>query len=280
MPNPGKYAELAEQLAQLIKTECSPGERFPANSEIARRYGVSENTASRAVRALKERGLLSGKVGGKTWVRVAPTRVLRSNERYHREKESVRLPEDERRMWGVSEASTGTSIADVAEDAVEVAVVAAPGDIAEMMALTRHQKVLRRTYRRHHRNGEGANISVSYMPYDLVSDNPEILDPANEPWPGGVQHQLYTVGVEVDRIEDRVTSDMPTEKEIEEQDIPPGVPIIRVRKLTYDTNDRIVEITDIPFPADRIELRFVTRLERWADTDLLSAHPDVQVRKH
>jgi GntR family transcriptional regulator len=264
MPNPGKYAELAEQMAQVIATEHSPGDRFLTNPEIARRYGVSENTASRAVRALKERGLLSGKVGGKTWVRVVPTRILRSNERYHQEKESVHLPEDERRTWGVSESSTGTPIGEVAGDSVDFAVVAAPEDVAELMALTRHQKVLRRTYQRHHRNGEGASTSVSYLPYDLVSGNAEILDPTNEPWPGGTQHQLYTVGVEVDRIEDRVTSDMPTEKEVEEQDIPPGVPIIRVRKITYDTNDRVVEVTDIPFPADRIELRFVTQLERWA----------------
>jgi GntR family transcriptional regulator len=263
MPNPGKYAELAEQLAQVIATEHSPGDQFLTNPEIARRYGVSVNTASRAVQALKERGLLSGKVGGKTWVRVAPTRVLRSNETYQREKANVRLSEDERRMWGVSEASTGIPIDEVAENSVDFAVVAPPEDIAGLMGLTQQQKVLRRTYRRHHRNGEGVSIAVSYMSYDLVSGNTEILDPTNEPWPGGVQHQLYTVGVEVDRIEDRVTSEMPTEQEVGEQDIPPGVPIIRVRKITYDTNDRVVEVTDVPFPADRTELRFVTRLERW-----------------
>ncbi|AEW95904.1 MULTISPECIES: GntR family transcriptional regulator [Streptomycetaceae] len=264
MPNVGKYAELAERLAQLIEDDYSPGQQFLTNPEIAKRYSVSGNTASRAVQALKERGLLSGKVGGKTWVRVAPVRHLRSNEMYHREKQRVRLGEEERRTWGISEDSTKMAVTEIAENSVDFAIVTPPADVAELLGLTSGQKVLRRSYRRRNHRGEGASTSVSYLPYDLVSRNPEILDPTTEPWPGGTQHQLYTVGVEVDRIEDRVTAEMPTEREVEEQDIPPGVPMIRVRKITYDTSDRVVEVTDIPFPADRIELQFVTRLERWA----------------
>ncbi|MFG2138994.1 UTRA domain-containing protein [Streptomyces sp. NPDC048650] len=263
MPNPGKYAELAERLAQLIESDYAPGDQFLTNSEIARRYGVSANTASRSVQALKEAGRLSGKVGGKTWVRVVPTHHQRSNEMYHQEKLRVRLPEAERRTWGVSEDSTRTSIDHVGEDSVEFAVIAPPSDIAELMGLASGQKVLRRSYRRRNRPHEGASTSVSYLPYDLASRNPEILDPTNEPWPGGTQHALCTVGIEVDRIEDRVTGEMPTDREVEEQDIPPGVPILRVRKILYDTSDRVVGVADIPFAADRVELRYLTRLERW-----------------
>ncbi|MFH8628471.1 GntR family transcriptional regulator [Streptomyces lydicus] len=264
MPNPGKYAALAEQLAGLINTDYSPGDQFLTNYKIAERYGVSGHTVSRAVQALKERGLLSGKVGGKTWVRVPPVFHLRSNESYHREKKRVHLSEEERRSWGVAEAGTATPVTELAEDTVRYAIVDPPQDVADLMGLSPGRKVLRKSAFRRNSHGEGASTAVFYLPYDVVSANPELLDPTNEPWPGGLQHQLSTLGIEVDRIEDRLTADLPTAGEAKEQDIPPGVPMMRVRKITYDTNDRVVEVADIPFPGDRAELRFITRLERWA----------------
>ena len=38
------------------------------------------------------------------------------------------------------------------------------------------------------------SFSVSYIPRFLIESNPELLEERNEPWPGGHQHQLYTVG--------------------------------------------------------------------------------------
>ncbi len=43
-------------------------------------------------------------------------------------------------------------------------------------------------------------MSRSWLVYDLVASNPDLLDPSNEPWPGGTQHQLSTVGIELARI--------------------------------------------------------------------------------
>ncbi|MEU6097516.1 hypothetical protein [Streptomyces sp. NPDC047079] len=57
------------------------------------------------------------------------------------------------------------------------------------------------------------------MPHDLAGQNPGLFDLERAPWPGGALHQLHTVGVEVDRIEDWVTASMPTDTEMEEQDI-------------------------------------------------------------
>ncbi|MER6311236.1 UTRA domain-containing protein [Streptomyces sp. NPDC001657] len=136
------------------------------------------------------------------------------------------------------------------------------------LGLTSGQRVPRQSARRCNSHGEGASTAVSCLPYNAVSPNPEILDPGNEPRPGGTQRQLYTLGSEVDRIEDRVTADIPSEEEAEEQGIPPGAPMIRVRKITYDTDDRVVEVAGNPFPTERAELRFITRLERWAQCRL------------
>ncbi|MGW6744856.1 GntR family transcriptional regulator [Streptomyces sp. NPDC055025] len=264
MANTGKYLELADKLAKQIEEELAPGDQFPTVTELARQLGVAPNTASRAVQTLKERGLLSGKAGGKTWVRVQPVTTLRRNTRYQQEKDIALLPESERRKTGVSELDSNRSLASAHRDQTELKVVKAPDDVAEVLGLEPGSLVLRRTGVRWLRKGAGAGKHVSYMPYDLVARNSSILDEASEPWPGGALHQLLTVGVEVGRIEDQVTASMPTDEEMEEQDIPPRVPVLRVRKITYAITGEAVEVADIPLPADRAKLVYVTPLEPWS----------------
>lgn len=259
-----KYLLLAESLADAIRRgEYAPGDRFPTVVELAKAHAVAPNTASRAVQALKEQGLLSGKPGGTTRVRVQPIHQVRVNSRYQTEKDLVREPEEVRSNFGVAEADHGVSVSTM-ENYVQIDVVPAPADVAAVLGVPPGSLVLRRIGTRRTKQGAGMGKSVSYMPHGLASKNPDLFDPDREPWPGGAQHQLHTVGVEVDRIEDRVTAAMPTDTESEEQDIPPGVPVLRVRKISYSTEGEVVEVTDIPLPADRTELRYITPLKRWS----------------
>ncbi|MGW4437955.1 GntR family transcriptional regulator [Streptomyces sp. NPDC004596] len=265
MANTSKYLELAEVLATAIRRgEYAPGDRFPTVNELAGLHSVAPNTASRAVQVLKEQGLLSGKAGGTTRVRVQPIHQVRANSRYQTEKDLVLRPVEERGTTGVAELDSGVAVSAVHENQVQLDVIQAPPDVAEILGLESGALVLRRTNTRRHKQGAGAGKSVSYMPHGLVSRNPELFDPQREPWPGGALHQLHTVGVEVDRIEDRVTASAPTQAEMEEQDIPPGIPVLRVRKVSYATTGQAVEVTDIPLPADRVELRYITPLRRWS----------------
>ncbi|WEH43986.1 GntR family transcriptional regulator [Streptomyces sp. AM 2-1-1] len=264
MANTAKYLELAEELAARIqKGELAPGDRVSTVAELAHQYGVAHNTASRAVQTLKERGLLSGKPGGTTWVRVPPARTTRRNTRYQAEKDLVLRPLEERQAVGVAELDSGVPLAAMYEDQVDLDVVRASPEVAAALKIEAGSLVLRRIGRRRHRQRAGISTSVSYMPHDLASRNPELFDAENQPWPGGTQHQLHTLGVEVDKIVDYVTAVMPTDEEVAEQDIPPAVPVIQIRKVTYATTGQIVEVADIPLPADRSELIYETKLERW-----------------
>ena len=78
-------------------------------------------------------------------------------------------------------------------------------------------------------------------------------------------HQLYTVGVEIDRVLDRVTAAMPTTVEAQLWDLTSGIPLLCVRRISIDINDRVVEVSDAQFPADRTVLAFATQLTRWGD---------------
>jgi len=250
-------------LAAIKEGELQPGDQVPSNSALAAQYGVHRNTASKAVSHLKAAGVLSGPAGGKTWVRVQPPYTRRSNMRYQIEKDLTLKSEEERAATGVAELDSNLKIESLYEDLVDYDVVDPPSDIAEIFGLAEGQQVLRRTRLRRHKAGAGSSGSISYLPYDLVKLNPDLLDAKREPWPGGTMHQLFTIGIEIGRIQDRVTASMPTPEESVEYDIPPGVPVVRIRKISYSTEGDAVEIADIPIPADRVELVYDTMLEGW-----------------
>jgi GntR family transcriptional regulator len=99
----------------------------------------------------------------------------------------------------------------------------------------------------------------------MIKTNPALLDPSNEPWPGGTQHQLSTVGIEIeiDRIVDDITARPPFGDELEELGITSGVAVLVLRKTSLDTRDRVVEVVDAVYPGDRTELSYTIRLKRW-----------------
>ncbi|MFH8797564.1 GntR family transcriptional regulator [Streptomyces sp. NPDC017941] len=265
-PGPYSASRLADEIRAAIEHgDLHPGEQLPTVGALADQYAVNKNTASRAVSQLKAEGLLAGPAGGRTYVRIQPQRLRRHNARYQKEKDTVLLRSDDSRgAWGVAESDSGFSVRDLFEDTYRYDVVPGPNDVRKILNLhSEDENVLRRTHRRRHAAGAGASGSTSYLPLDLISANQDLLDSSNEPWPGGTMHQLHTVGIEVDRIDDHIVVTMPSREEQEDFDIPPGIPMIRLRKITWSTLGMAVEVADIPLPADRTELIYTTNLERW-----------------
>ena len=56
---------------------------------------------------------------------------------------------------------------------------------------------------------------------------------------------------------------MPTSAEAQAWDMPSGIPPLICRRISFDADGRISEISDAEYPADRTELRFITPLEAW-----------------
>lgn len=252
---------LRRELRALAST-LRPGDQFLTITEIMTRYGVGKNLASKVVVGLKESGILSGPAGGRTWVRVRPQQIKRHNLRYHEEKRAVLETESNRSRIGVAETDSGISVQALFEDNYKYDVVTPSEDIRAALNLAPEAKALRRIYTRRHAAMAGASTSVSHIPYDLASKNPDLLNSDKEPWPGGTMHQLYTIGIELTRIDDHVVSSMPSSDEVKLLDVPPGVPMLRIRKISY-AGDTPVEVSDIPLPGDRVELVYTTPLEPW-----------------
>jgi GntR family transcriptional regulator len=145
-------------------------------------------------------------------------------------------------------------------------VVPADAEMAELFGIEASDPMLRRRYESHDPGtGRLLSASVSYIPRTLIEGNPALLYQSNEPWPGGTQHQLSTVGIEVMVMIDQVTARMPTTVEAQAWDLPDGVPLLFCRRISVDAANRTVEISDATYPADRTELRFITPLEPWEE---------------
>ncbi|WP_330458825.1 UTRA domain-containing protein [Streptomyces sp. NBC_00820] len=198
-----------------------------------------------------------------TFVRRSRTVAVRDNGRHQWEKDRARQPRTTRAATGVTEHDTGLTGDDLVFSA-RYRTIRAPGDLASAFGVPEGTALLERSYRtRHTADPAPFGLVTSYLPYSLAAANPDLLDEANEPWPGGTQNQLHTVGVEVDRVEERLTARPPAPEEARELGLPPGSAVILLRKTSYDLGDRVVEVSRIVLPADRTELVFTTRLERW-----------------
>ncbi|MFI6034008.1 UTRA domain-containing protein [Streptomyces sp. NPDC051315] len=188
---------------------------------------------------------------------------VRDNRRHQWEKDRARAPLTERAGTGATERDTGLESQDLVFHAT-YREVKAPGDLADAFGVQDRTVLVERTYRTRCA-GESApfGLVTSYLVRDMIAANPDLLDETKEPWPGGTQNQLHTVGIEVDRVEERVTARAPTPEEARELDLPAGTPVILLRKTSYDIDGRAVNIADVTLPGDRTELLFTTRLERW-----------------
>lgn len=64
------YVQVADVIARKIETgEYAPGQRLPSADDLAELYEIAPNTAIKALRLLRERGLVEMSTGRGTYVR-------------------------------------------------------------------------------------------------------------------------------------------------------------------------------------------------------------------
>lgn len=258
------YEQIADDLRRRIRTgELPQGERLPSESVLAAEYDKSLPTLRQALGVLQAEGLIEKQHGRGNFVRRPRIPVFRTNVRHQWEKDRAREPEQERRQTGATEHDTGLDVHDLvfraAYDEIE-----ADEELAEIFGVPAGTAMVARMYRtRYSAEDHPFSLVVSYLVRDVVAENPKLLDAANEPWPGGTQSQLHTLGIELDRIEERVSARTPTPDEAAELGLPPGTALIVLGKTSYDTAGRVVEHSFVRLPGDRTEMTFVTPLERW-----------------
>ncbi|MER5257527.1 GntR family transcriptional regulator [Streptomyces sp. NPDC002855] len=258
------YEKIADELrAQIRGGRLKPGDRLPSEADLIRSSGRSGPTVQQALRVLQAEGLIEKQHGRGTFVRRPRALVQRANTRHQWEKDRARAPERQRLETGATEHDTGLGVGDLVFHATYREVEASQ-EIAAALGVEPGTALVERTYRtRYSAERSPFSLVTSHLIRDLVKANPDLLDETKEPWPGGTWNQLHTVGIEIDRVEERVTARPPTVEEAEELGLPPGTSVLVLRKTSYDTDDRIVEMSVVTLPGDRTEMLFTTHLERW-----------------
>ncbi|MGH3811568.1 MAG: GntR family transcriptional regulator [Pseudonocardiaceae bacterium] len=261
---PPLQVRIADDLRMRIeRRELRPGDSLPTLQELGQQWGCSLNPVRAAITLLKQQGLITGGRGKAPVVRVPPRQVVRSSERHQEEKDLVLAPEEVRGKIGTAETEMKVDVAQL-EVRSDYTVVPADEEAARPLGVKPGTPVLRRIWEHvDPATGRREARSVSHIPKSLVESNPALFDPNNEPWPGGTQHQLYTVGIEIIRIVDEVTATMPTTAVAQRWELESGVPMLLCRRISIDAHDRVVEISDAEYPADRTMLSFTTPLKPW-----------------
>lgn len=260
-----KYEKIADDLRARIRAgEWAPGAQLPPETPaLTAEYKVSLPTLRQAIGVLVAEGLIEKQHGRGNFVRKPRRRVERSNQRHQWEKDRARLPEEARLETGATEHDTGLTVSDLVFTA-KFTERPADEDLARVFGVSVGTRLLERVYRtRYREEDEPFNLAHSYLVYDVVVANPDLLDETMEPWPGGTQNQLHTIGIELDHIEERVTARPPTADEAEELGIKAGVAVLINRKISVDIYGRTVEVSDVILPGDRTEMVFTTPLNRW-----------------
>jgi GntR family transcriptional regulator len=261
-----RYLQVAEELRDRITTgELPPGGALPSETVLAQTFGLSRTSVRNAIRTLREWGLVRAEQGRGTYIRVPKSRVRRTTDRYQWEKDQVRRSEEERRQPAVTEQELGLT-SDNLEFFAEFEAVEADEQLAALFSAPVGTQLLRRTYHtRSQSDGVPLSLTRSYLLHAEIAANPELLSADREPWPGGTQHQLWTIGVELDRIVDEITARPPHPEEADVLDIEAGVSVLVLRKISYATDGRAVEVSDVILPGDRTELVYTTNLARWTE---------------
>ena len=255
---------IADDLRMKIERgELHPGDTLPSAHELAAQWQCSPSSGRAAINLLKKQGLATGTQGNRPKVRIPPRQTVLRQDLHQIEKDRVLLPTAVRRQHGAAEDYLNVSIHNLAFS-TRYDRIPAPADLAEAFGIEPGSEVLRREYECSDKTtGVLEQASVSYLPVRLIETNPDLLDPAKEPWPGGTQHQLHTIGIEVARMDNEVTAAMPTTVEAQRWAIPDGVPLLCGRRIAIDTDGRVVEISDARYPADRTKMLFSVELTRW-----------------
>ncbi|MFB7675260.1 GntR family transcriptional regulator [Kitasatospora purpeofusca] len=265
-PKTPKWREIADNIAAKIASGVyQPGDPLPhIRTLVAEGYG-SKATINTAYSALETEGLVTTSRGHGTTVRRRPPQnIRRHQERYNWEKKLARSPIGERSNNGVVERDTGLD-----HDQVECHAVfntePATAEMATRFGIEVGTLMLHRSYW-HSTPGESVALSLidSYVVHAVAAQNPELLDSAREPWPGGTHHQLSTIGIEIDRINDAVRARTASAAEAKKLGIPPGTAVLLLDKTSISTSGDVVEYSHVVLPAERTELQYTVPLERWA----------------
>jgi len=243
------YHRIIEDLrSDILSTRRQPGERLPSEHELAEQYQTSRPTVRRAVAVLKAEGLVVTEQGKGAFVRPTPhVRLMVTGKNYRRHRRAG--------LSGFNAQALEQGQAPQ-QEVLEVATISAPLEVSIRLNLDEGAPVVmrRRLFRL---DGHPVAFCDSYYPAELA-EGTAIANIENIN--GGVHALIEDPAGPIRRLVARSVDDlvarMPTPDELEGLGLPPGMPVVRVVRTIYDTDDNPLEVQDTVAAADRHTFRY------------------------
>jgi GntR family transcriptional regulator len=204
------------------------------------------------VALLKAEGLVSSEQGRGMFVRSKPrVRLLLSGESFRRH-----------RRAGVSgfNAQVVEQGQEPEQRLLEVARVPAPDEVAARLGIAAGSAVVARR-RLFVVNGEPVARCDSFYPAELA-DGTALAEP--ERIAGGayglIEDEDGPIGRRLRRSVDDLEARMPTRAEVEQLELAPGVPVVRVLRTVYDADGAPVEVQETIAAADKHQFRYEVKM--------------------
>ncbi|MFJ8594839.1 GntR family transcriptional regulator [Streptomyces sp. NPDC093598] len=238
------YEAIADELrAKIDSGELAPGDRVPGEKELITTYGVSRDTAWKALQVLRDQGLTESRQGAPTKVRQFERIVRPANRRLSRQ------------IWGEGKSMWSVDVVDKQPTALDIEVerVELDARVARLLGAGEGEPAWRRS-RRYAIGPKPVMRAVSHIPADLA-DGTSIAE--EDTGPGGTYARLADVGHAPTVFREEVKSRMPTKAEKEWLDIQRGTPVIEIVRYAADESGRIVEVNEMVLDSSSYVLEYV-----------------------
>lgn len=228
-----------------------PGAPVPSERELAARYGVAVMTAARALRELRDLGLVVTQQGRRTIVRPVPHVRLLHTGFNHRARRATGLAN-----WNAEVLAQGQQ---PEQRLLAVERVPAPHDVARLLQLAEAGTVLVRR-RLYFVNGVPVQLGDSYYTLGLAAGTRLELPLKIT----GGAHALIEdeLGRRMVRMVEELTARMPSGGEAEALQLGAREPVIRVLRTAYDAAGEPLEVADSIMVASLHEFRYEIDVDR------------------
>lgn len=237
------FARVAEALRRdIAEGRLQPGDQLPSFAELRDRFGVSVTTTQRALRELKDEGLVEGRMGKGTFVR-EKRRIFVHSASY------VAPTESGRWAWG-EEAERHGMVG--SQRMKPVREVPADAEVADRLGLEVGAPVVLRA-RVMLLDGEPVELTDSYYPAELVRGTPLA---GQKRVKGGSPAALAAIGHAAVEYQEKVRATPPTAAEAKELQLSGGISLLRIARTYFDHDGTAVEACFMAINGDRIELNY------------------------
>lgn len=235
-PQTGSASRIAADLrAAIVDGRFGPGAKLPTVRDLTEQYGVSRNTASKAIAQLSNEGVIITRYGSGAYVREAyPVRTL-GPDRYARSRwanTTVEAYADERHE--------GSPVQQQGDQTQTVRLMEADARVAKELGVEPGTLVYERE-RIMTRDGQRTHMVTSYYRREDVEGTP-IVDPRPGMAGQGGSFAIFTErGLAPEEIKEDLNARMPTADEVVELDLAAGDPVVELHRVTRTVDGRVIE---------------------------------------